>query len=50
MAKKEKKRNVKQQAYEKKQEQKGTNVVLWIMGCLIVLGLIYAVWASFLVA
>jgi len=51
MAKKNEKRlNAKQAAYEKKQEKKGMNTVLWIIGALIALGVVYAVWASFLVA
>ena len=36
MAKKEKKMNAKQKAYEKKQEEQGAKVVKWIFGVLIV--------------
>lgn len=41
-----KKGNVKRQAYQKKQEQQGKNVVMWIIGVLIALGLVFAVWTS----
>ncbi len=42
--------NAKRVAYEKKQEQAGTKVVMWIIGALIVLGILYAVWSSWMVA
>lgn len=45
MAKKEKK-NAKQEAYARKQEQEGKNVVMWIICALIALGLFFAVWVS----
>ena len=38
---KEKKLNVKQLAYEKKQEEKGKKVVAWIIGCFIALAVFY---------
>ena len=38
----------KRQAYQKKQEQQGKNVVMWIIGSLIVLGLLYVAWTIFL--
>ncbi|MBR6276665.1 MAG: hypothetical protein IKR31_07030 [Prevotella sp.] len=42
--------NPKRVAYEKKQEQEGTKVVMWIIGALIVFGIFYAIWSSFMVA
>lgn len=42
--------NAKRAAFQKKQEQEGTNVVKWIIIGLIVLGLCYAVWSSWMVA
>lgn len=51
MAKKvAKQTNPKRVAYEKKQEKEGEKVVMWIIGVLIVLGIIYAAWSSFMVA
>lgn len=51
MAKKnEKHLNAKQVAYEKQQEKKGTSVVLWIIGVLILLGLVYAGWTAWMMA
>ena len=50
MAKKATKTNAKQQAYAKKQEQQGMKTVMWIIGSLIILGLVYALYASLLVA
>ena len=41
-----KKVNAKREAYQKKQEQQGKNVVMWIIGGLIALGLIFAIWTS----
>ena len=41
-----KKVNAKREAYQKKQEQQGKNIVMWIIGSLIVLGLAFAVWTS----
>ncbi|MBR3726254.1 MAG: hypothetical protein IKN21_01435 [Prevotella sp.] len=41
-----KKVNVKRQAYQKKQEEQGRNIVMWIIGCLIALGIIFALWTS----
>ena len=46
MAKNVDKRNAKQKAYEKKQEEKGVKTVMWIIGALIALGLVYAIWIS----
>lgn len=42
--------NQKRVAYEKKQEKEGTKVVMWIIGVLIVLGIFYAIWSSWMVA
>ena len=50
MAKKEKSKNAKQVAYEKKQEQEGRKVVNWIFGVLIVLAVAYAAYSIWLVA
>ena len=41
-----KKVNAKREAYQKKQEEQGRNIVMWIIGFLIALGLIFAVWTS----
>lgn len=38
--------NAKREAYAKKQEQQGKNVVMWIIGVLIVLGIVFAIWTS----
>jgi len=43
-----KKVNAKREAYAKKQEEKGRNLIMWIIGVLIALGVIYAIWASFM--
>jgi hypothetical protein len=40
---KEKKLNAKQQAYVKKQEEKGNRVVAWIIGGLIALAIVYMI-------
>lgn len=51
MAKKvAKQTNPKRVAYEKRQEKEGEKVVMWIISVLIVLGIIYAAWSSFMVA
>ena len=42
-----KKVNAKREAYQKKQEQQGKNVVMWIIGGLIVLALVFALWTIF---
>ena len=42
--------NPKRVAYEKKQEKEGTKVFMWIIGVLIVLGIFYAIWSSWMVA
>ena len=39
-------KNAKRVAYQKKQEQQGKNVVTWIIGVLIVLGLAFAIWTA----
>ena len=39
-----KKSNAKREAYKKKQEQQGKNVVMWIIGTLIALAVIYFIW------
>ena len=41
-----KKNQAKREAYAKKQEQKGKNLVMWIIGILIALGLIFAISTS----
>ncbi|MBR1469336.1 MAG: hypothetical protein IJ605_04415 [Prevotella sp.] len=41
-----KKVNAKRQAYQKKQEEQGRNIVMWIIGGLIALGLAFAIWTS----
>jgi hypothetical protein len=50
MAQKAKPVNAKRAAYAKKEEKKGTSVVMWIIGSLIVLGLCYAAWSIYMVA
>jgi hypothetical protein len=51
MAKKvAKETNPKRVAYEKKQQEKGEKIVMWIIGVLIVFGIIYALWANLMVA
>ena len=45
-----KKVNAKREAYAKKQEEKGKKVVGWIFGALIVLALIYLIWAFSMMA
>ena len=42
-----KKVNAKREAYAKKQEESGKKVVMWIIGVLIALGVLYAVWTIF---
>ncbi|MBR1448998.1 MAG: hypothetical protein IJ588_09700 [Prevotella sp.] len=44
---KEKKLNAKQKAYAEKEEQKGRNVVNWIFGVLILLGVLYLVYSIY---
>jgi heme/copper-type cytochrome/quinol oxidase subunit 2 len=50
MAQKAKAVNAKREAYAKKEEKKGTNIVMWIIGVLIVLGLFYAGWSIYMVS
>ena len=52
MAKKEteKRMNAKQKAFAEKQEKEGRKVVNWIFGALIVLAIIYAIWAISMVS
>ena len=51
MAKKEKKHlNAKQRAYEKKQQEKGEKVIMWIIGMLIALAVCYAIYSIWLVS
>ena len=38
-------RNAKREAYAAKQEQEGRNVINWIFGILIALGVIYAIYS-----
>ena len=40
-----KKVNAKKEAWQKKQEEKGKKVVGWIFGVLILLAIIYLIWA-----
>ncbi|MCR4604064.1 MAG: hypothetical protein K5683_11120 [Prevotella sp.] len=44
--KKEKKLNAKQQAYAKKEEDKGKKVVAWIIGAFIVLAIFYLIFVA----
>lgn len=41
-----KKVNAKREAYQKKQEQQGRNVVNWIFGVLVALAVIYLIYLS----
>ncbi|MBP3844914.1 MAG: hypothetical protein J6E48_07240 [Prevotella sp.] len=41
-----KKGQAKREAYAKKQESKGKNLIMWIIGILIALGLIFAITTS----
>ena len=50
MAQKAKPMNAQRAAYAKKEEKKGTSVVMWIIGSLIVLGLCYAAWSIYMVS
>jgi len=50
MAKKEKKVNSKQMAYEKKQEQEGRKVVNWIFGALIFVAAAFALMSIYMYA
>ena len=43
---KEKKLNAKQRAYEKKQEELGKKVVMWIIGAFIVLAVFYLIFVA----
>lgn len=45
-----KKNNAKRQAYAKKQEEKGVKLIAWIIGVLIALGIVYAIWTSFIMS
>ena len=45
-----KKKNLKREAYAKKQEEQGRKVVAWIFGALIVLAIIYMIWTFTMVA
>ena len=45
-----KKNNAKREAWQKKQEAKGKNVMKWIFGVLIVLAIIYLVWTFSIIA
>lgn len=42
-----KNKNARRTAYQKKQEQQGKNVVMWIISVLIVLGILFMCWISF---
>lgn len=41
-----KKSDAKREAYAKKQEQQGKNIVLWIIGVLIALAVVFVGWVS----
>ena len=43
-------RNAKREAYAAKQEQEGRNVINWIFGILIALGVIYAIYSIVMVS
>jgi hypothetical protein len=43
-------RNAKKEAYAAKQEQEGRNVINWIFGILIALGVIYAIYSIVMVS
>ena len=45
-----KKSNAKREAYKKKQEQQGKNVVNWIFGVLVVLAILFVIYSIFIVA
>jgi hypothetical protein len=45
-----KKVNAKREAYAKKQEEKGRKVVLWIIGALIALAIVYMCWTYSMMA
>ncbi len=45
-----KKSNAKRDAYAKKQEEQGKKIVSWIFGGLIVLAVIYLIWAFTMMA
>lgn len=45
---KNKKNNVKREAYAKKQEQQGKNIILWIIGVLVLLAIVYVAWVGFM--
>jgi hypothetical protein len=45
-----KKKNVKREAYAKKQEEQGKKVVTWIFGGLIVLAIAYLIWTFAIIA
>ena len=45
-----KKNSAKREAWQKKQEAKGKNVMKWIFGVLIVLAIIYLVWTFSIIA
>lgn len=44
-----KKSDAKREAYAKKQEQQGKNIVMWIIGGLIALALIYVGWVTVMI-
>lgn len=43
-------RNAKKEAYAAKQEQEGRNVINWIFGILIALGVVYAIYSIVMVS
>ena len=45
-----KKSNAKREAWQKKQEEQGKKVVMWIFGALILLAIIYLVWTFSMMA
>lgn len=48
MSKKRLKKNARRTAYAEKQEKKGRNIVKWIFGILIFLGVLYAIYSMVL--
>ena len=45
-----KKNSAKREAWQKKQEAKGKNVMKWIFGVLIILAIVYLVWTFSIIA
>lgn len=45
-----KKVNAKREAWQKKQEEKGKKIVMWIFGGLILLAIIYFIWMTMMIS